>query len=87
MKIRYSLLLLISVLLLLIYLLHIFFQYELNKESMDSISNSKKYKIGPSDIHGNGIICTQPINNKENIDVAFTLHLFSFKTSILHEIL
>jgi len=51
-------------------ILHIYLPFE----SFESFETNKKYKIGPSDIDGNGIICTQPINNKENIDVAFTFN-------------
>jgi hypothetical protein len=35
----------------------------------------KKYKIGPSSIHGNGIICTETIEIGEIIDIAIVKNL------------
>ena len=38
-------------------------------------SSSKKFKIGPSHIHGNGVICTRTIQKGERIGIAFTRNL------------
>jgi hypothetical protein len=38
-------------------------------------SSSKKFKIGPSKIHGNGVICTRTIQKGERIGIAFTRNL------------
>ena len=38
-------------------------------------SSSKKFKISPSHIHGNGVICTRTIQKGERIGIAFTRNL------------
>lgn len=65
MKKQFPLLILFFILLVLIFI----FSCRNNfKESMDS---NKKYTIGPSDIHGRGVICKQKIAKNEKIDIAF----------------
>ena len=38
-------------------------------------SSSKKFKIGPSNIHGKGVICTRTIQKGERIGLGFTMDL------------
>lgn len=38
-------------------------------------SSSKKFKIGSSHIHGNGVICARTIQKGERIGIAFTRNL------------
>ena len=48
---------------------------KVNIEFMDSMDyTEKKYIIGPSNIHGNGVICTDPIEKDERIDVAIIVN-------------